>query len=180
MVGELRFPGKDSLEEGLDVRTLDLSPPEMAALELLRRPDVMGHLAEWRAGESLGARTRAIVGSSSAVAVVTVPRAEPAWYVRGGAAVERLWLTAELHGLAVQPVSPVFLYAVDDRDFVRLGGERHVDALVGLSERFHQFWDLDDSEQVALVLRLGHAPPPSVRSARLPLSDLLSRELEMA
>jgi hypothetical protein len=180
MVGELRFPGKDSLDEGLDVRTLELSPPEMAALELLRRPDVMGHLAEWRAGESLGARTRAIVGSSSAVAVVTVPRAEPAWYVRGGAAVERLWLTAELHGLAVQPVSPVFLYAVDDRDFVRLGGERHVDALVGLSQRFNAFWDLDDSEQVALVLRLSHAPPPSVRSARLPLSDLLSRELEMA
>jgi hypothetical protein len=121
-----------------------------------------------------------VVGSSSAVAVVTVPRADPAWYVRGGAAVERLWLTAELHGLAVQPVSPVFLYAVDDRDYVRLGGERHVDALFDLSRRFHQFWDLDDGEQVALVLRLSHAPPPSVRSARLPLSDLLSRELEMA
>ena len=43
MVGELRFPGRDSLSEGLDVRTLELSPPEVAALELLRRPDVMEH-----------------------------------------------------------------------------------------------------------------------------------------
>ena len=111
MVGELRFPGRDSLSEGLDVRTLELSPPEMAALELLRRPDVMEHLADWRAGEMLGARTRAAAASSSALAVVSVPRSDPAWYVRGGAAVERLWLTAELHGLAVQPVSPVFLYA---------------------------------------------------------------------
>src|SRR6202042_1700008 len=81
MVGELRFPGRDSLEEGLDVRSLELSPPETAALELLRRPDVMSHRADWRTGQLLGARTRATVGSSSAVAVVTVPRADAAWYV---------------------------------------------------------------------------------------------------
>jgi hypothetical protein len=180
MVGELRFPGRDSLLEGLDVRSLELSPPEIAALELLRRPDVMAHLADWRAGQALGARTRAVVGSSSALVVVTVPRMDPAWYVRGGAAVERLWLTAELHGLAVQPVSPVFLYAIDDKDFLRLGGERHVEEVFGLSERFHQFWDLDDGEQATLVLRLSHAPAPSVRSARLPLRELLSREFEMA
>jgi nitroreductase len=180
MVGELRFPGQDSLDEGLDVRTLELSPPEMAALELLRRPDVMEHLAEWRAGQGLGARTRAIVSSSSALAVVTMPRSDPAWYVRGGAAVERMWLTAEQHGLAVQPVSPVFLYAVDEKDFLRLGGERHVDTLFDLSQRFNELWDLDDGEHVALVLRLSHAPPPSIRSARLPLSELLSREFEMA
>jgi nitroreductase len=180
MVGELRFPGRDSLEEGLDVRSLELSPAELAVLDLLRRPEVMGHLAEWRAGQGLGARTRATVASSSAIAVVTVPRSDPAWYVRGGAAVERLWLTAELQGLAVQPVSPVFLYATEERDFLHLGGERHVDTLVSLSERFNQFWELDPGEQVALVLRLSHAPPPTVRSARLPLSDLLSRELEMA
>jgi len=180
MVGELRIPGQHSLDEGLDVRTLELSPPEMAVLELLRRPDVMEHLAEWRAGQGLGARTRAMVGSSSALAVVTVPRSDPAWYVRGGAAVERLWLTAELHGLAVQPVSPVFLYAVDETDFMGLGGERHVDTLFGLSQQFNEFWDLEDGEHAVLLLRLSHAPPPSTRSARLPLSELLSREFEMA
>jgi len=180
MVGELRWPGQDSLEEGLDVRTLELSPPEMAALELMRRSDVMGHLADWRAGQALGGRTFATVGSSSALAVVTVPRSEPIWYVRGGAAVERFWLTAELHGLAVQPVSPVFLYAVDEKDFLHLGGERHIDALFALSERFNDLWDLGDGERVALLFRITHAPPPAVRSSRLPLSLLLSRDRDIA
>ena len=120
--GSCAFPGVDTLEEGLDVRSLELSPPELAALDLLRRDDVVSHLGEWRAGQGLGARTRIAVGSSSALAVVTVPRPEPAWYVRGGSAVERLWLTAELHGLAVQPVSPVFLYAADEKDFLSPGG----------------------------------------------------------
>src|SRR5450755_314736 len=176
MIGELRWPGRDSLEEGLDVRTLELSPPEMAALEIMRRADVMERLADWRAGQALGGRTFATVGSSSALAVITVPRTDAIWYVRGGAAVERFWLTAELHGLAVQPVSPVFLYAVDEKDYLELGGERHVDALFGLSKRFNELWDLDDGERVALLFRITHAAPPSVHSAWLPLTHLLSRE----
>jgi len=178
MVGELRWPGRDALEEGLDVRTLELSQFELAALELLRRPDVMGHLADWRAGSGLGARTRATLGSSSALAVVTVPRTDPTSYVRAGAAVERFWLTAELNGLAVQPVSPVFLYAVNDVDVLQLGGERHLDAIFDLSQRFNKLWDLGDEERVALLLRVTHAPPPGVRSARLPLAHLLSRDAE--
>jgi molybdopterin/thiamine biosynthesis adenylyltransferase/nitroreductase len=180
MFGELRWPGKDDLEEGLDVRTLELSPPELAALELLRRPDVVGHLTDWRAGQALGLRTLATVGSSSALAVVTVPRADPTWYVRGGTAVERLWLTAEFHGLSVHPVSPLFLYAINERDILDLSGERHFDAVYGLSRRFRELWDLDEGERVALLLRLTQAPPPAIRSARLPLADLLSRDLHLA
>jgi hypothetical protein len=180
MFGELRWPGPDNLDEGLDIRTLELSPPELAAMDLIRRPDVMGHLADWRAGQLLGARTKISVGLSSALALVTVPSADPSWYVRGGAAVERFWLTAELHGLAVQPVSPVFIYAVDDDDLLQLGGERHLDALYGLSGRFNELWNLEEGERMALLLRVSHAPAPAVRSARLPLAHLLSRERDIA
>ena len=180
MVGELRWPGKDALEEGLDVRTLELSAPETAALDILRRPDVMGHLADWRAGGGLGARTRATLATSSALALVTVPRAEPPWYVRGGTAVERFWMTAELHGLAVQPVSPLFIYAVDEDDLLHLGGARHLDTLFGLSQRFRGAWRLGEDDHVALLLRLAQASPPAVRSARLPLDHLLSREPDSA
>ena len=177
MFAEMRWPGKDSLEEGIDVRTLELSAPEVAAIEVMRRPDVMAHLADWRAGQALGGRALATVGSSSALAVITVPRTDPVWYVRGGAAAERFWLSAELHGLAVQPVSPVFLYASGEKDFASLGGERHLDAFFNLARNFSELWDLDDAEHVALLFRITHAPPPMVHSARLPLAHLLSREL---
>jgi molybdopterin/thiamine biosynthesis adenylyltransferase/nitroreductase len=177
MLGELRWPSGDSIEEGMDVRTLELDSAGMAVLGLLGRSDVMGHLAEWRAGRALGARTRVMVGSSSALALITVPRADPVWYVRGGAAVERFWLSAELHGLAVQPVSPVFLFAVNERDLLELGGERHLDEMYGLSQRFHGLWDLDEGETMVMVLRVLHAAAPSVRSSRLPLAHVLSRDL---
>jgi hypothetical protein len=44
----------------------------------LGRADVMSHLSDWRAGKALGARTRVMVGSSSAFALITVPRCRAA------------------------------------------------------------------------------------------------------
>ena len=173
MMGELRWPGRDSLEEGLDVRTLEMGPAEFAAIELLGRPDVMGHLEEWRAGDALGARTRAAVRASSALAAITIPRADPTWYVRGGEAVERFWLATERLGLAVQPVSPLFVFAKGEEDLVQLAGERHLDEIFKLSERFDGLLELDDGEAVALLLRVFDAPRPSSRSIRLPLERVL-------
>lgn len=178
MLSEIKWPGRDSLEEGLDVRTLEMDPGGYAALELLSRPDVMEHLSDWRAGSALGLRMQASIMTSSALAIITVPRADPMWYLRGGAAMERFWLSAEMHGLAVQPASPVFLYAVDESDMRELAGERYLDEMFALSERFNDFWGLTDGETAIMVFRVFQAPPPSVHSVRLPLSHVLSRETE--
>ncbi len=175
MLAELRWPGRDSLEEGMDVRTLEMDPGSLGALELLGRPDVMEHLSEWRAGQNLGLRTQVMISSSSGLAVITVPKSDPTWYVRGGAAIERFWLSAELQGLAVQPVSPLFLYATNEEDLISLGGERHLDEMYRLSRRFSEAWDLEDGETMAMVMRVFHAAPPTVHSIRRPLNHVLSR-----
>ena len=178
MLHEIRWPGRDALEDGLDVRSLEMDAASSTILDLLGRPDVMGHLADWRGGQALGLKTKFAVSSSSALAVITVPRPDPIWYLRGGAAMERFWLTAEMRGLSIQPVVPLFMYATDDEDLVRLGGERHLDELHNLSEKFHDMWDLDEGEVAAMVVRVFHAGPPTVRSVRLPLSQVLSREFD--
>jgi hypothetical protein len=121
-----------------------------------------------------------MVSSSSALAVITVPRDDPSWYVRGGSAIERFWLSAELYGLAIQPVSPLFLYATDESDLVKLAGERHLDEMFQLSQRFNEAWDLGDGETMTMVMRVIHAPPPSVHSIRRPLSHVLIRDLDSA
>jgi molybdopterin/thiamine biosynthesis adenylyltransferase len=175
MVGELRWPGIDSLERGIDVRTLELAPADQATLAVARRPEVMAHLADWGAGAALGAHARTAVTTASALAVVTVDGAEPSDFVTGGAAVERMWLAAQRAGVAVHPVSPVFIYAVDEADFETLGGERHAAALRDLAGRFAELVGLGAEEHLALVLRLCRAPAPSARSLRAPLDDVLRR-----
>jgi hypothetical protein len=81
-----------------------------------------------------------------------------------------------MHGLAVQPVSPLFLYATSEADLVGLGGERHLDEMYELSQRFAKSWDLEEGETMTMVMRVIHAPPPSVHSIRRPLADVLTYE----
>ena len=84
-------------------------------------------------------------------------------------------MTAQRAELGVQPVSPVFVFAVQDTDFDTLGGERWGDELRSLSERFRRTLGLVPTDAIALVLRLSHVPPASVRSQRLPLDEVLTR-----
>ena len=173
MMGELRWPDRDSLEMGLDVRTLELDGSDLAKLHVARRGDVMECLAAWGGGAALGEVTRDRVGSSSAVAVVTVPDGDPVSYVHGGSAVERLWITAEEHGLSVQPVSPVFLFALDREERRSLVPSHLTTELEELNAAFRELTAISGDERFVLVLRLSHASAPTARSRRLPLASVL-------
>ncbi|HEY5120275.1 MAG TPA: nitroreductase family protein, partial [Acidimicrobiales bacterium] len=176
MLEELRWPGHDQLDEGLDVRTLELGAGGLAVIDLLSRKDVMGHLAEWRVGQALGLPTKLAVESSSALAAIVVPRADPTWYVRAGSALECFWLNAEHLGLAVHPMVPLTLYATNEIDLLEIGGNRYLDEMVRLADRLREYWELADGETAVMVMRVFHSPPPSVRSSRLALDEVFSRD----
>jgi hypothetical protein len=135
---------------------------------------VLKQLADWDAGSALGDNTRAQIGSCSALAVVTTQGDRPEDFVRCGGAVARTWLAAEAAGLAVHPVSPLFIYAHGEPHLSELVGPGHGAHLGDLAGRFRTVFGLEGTEQLGLVLRLSHAGPPSVRSQRLPLDSVLT------
>ena len=145
--------------------SLELDPGDLAVLDILRRPDVMIHLAQWNAGTALGEDTRRRVLASSAVAVISVTGAALTDYARGGSAAEAVWITAQQRGLAVQPISPVFLYACDVEDFGELS-RSFADELAELQREFRQLFGIPADASAALVLRLAFGEPASVRSRR--------------
>ena len=168
MFAEVVWPGTSS-EVGIAAEALGLDAADLAKLTIARRPEVMALLAGWDAGAALGEDTRDRVASSSALAVVTVDGTAPADYVRGGSAVEAVWVAAQEQGLAVHPVSPVFLYAVDAPDLATLSPP-FADELGRLRAAFRTAVGLDDEEAVALVLRLSHTEAVPTRSARRPVA----------
>lgn len=172
---ELRWPGRDPLETGIDVRTLELDPADLAKLAMVRRADVMAQLSAWDAGHALGAPTRGRVRTSSGLAAVTVSGDDRAAYVRGGSAAERVWIEAQRAGLSVQPVSPVFIYAVADADYAALVGAGRAASLRSLDERLRRLVGLAADARLVLLLRLSHAPAASLLSGRRPLDQVLSR-----
>jgi molybdopterin/thiamine biosynthesis adenylyltransferase/nitroreductase len=167
MIDELRWPGSDDPRRGLDVTTLELDASDLAKLEVARRGDVMAKLADWNVGRALGEPTRDRVLASSAVAVVTAPDRTPAGWIQAGQAVEAFWIAAEAAGLAVQPISPVFLFADTDAQFRELSA-RWAGDLATLAAGFRAVAGVGDAP-LALVLRLGDCPPPSAVSRRAPV-----------
>jgi molybdopterin/thiamine biosynthesis adenylyltransferase len=169
MIAELRWPGDQPADTGIDVHSLELDPGGLAVLEILRRPDVMALLARWNAGRALGDDVHDRVRAASAVGVVTVRGHELVDFARGGSAVQAVWVLARAHGLAVHPVSPVFLHAVHRDELAELSPV-FAGALESLQTDFRRLARTDPDEFQVLILRLAHARPGSIRSRRRPLA----------
>ncbi len=165
MIDELRWPGDRSPDTGIEVRSLELDDADVVLLDILRRGDVMAHLATWDAGSVLGDDSRSKITAAAGVAIVTVTGHTLTDYARAGAAVESVWICAQQHGLAVQPVSPAFLYGADENDFAELS-PRFAKPLADLQYTFRTLVSANPAESLALVLRLFRAPRPSVISRR--------------
>lgn len=165
MVSELRWPGDAEPDTGIDVRSLELDAGELAMLDILRRTDVMTHLAQWNAGSALSEDTRDRISASSALATITVPGCALRDYARGGAAAELVWIIAQQRGLSVQPVSPVFLYARNRTEFDELSPQ-FVDELIRLQRDFRALAGIPSEHSAALILRFTAGPPASVPSRR--------------
>jgi molybdopterin/thiamine biosynthesis adenylyltransferase len=165
MIAELRWPGEEPVDSGIDVRSLELDPGGLAVLEILRRPDVMALLAQWNAGEALGDDVYERVRATSAVGVITVQGHELTDFARGGSAVEAVWIAAQQHGLAVHPVSPVFLHAVH-RDELSELSPSFATTLGRLQSAFRELAGTQSDESHVLILRFAHADPGSIRSRR--------------
>jgi hypothetical protein len=180
MFSELRFPGDPSLDSGIDVQSLQLDPADLVKLDVLRRPEVMSHLARWQAGAALGEGTRHHVNSSAGLGIVSVSGHYLTDYARGGSAVEALWIIAQQLGLAVQPVSPVFLYAHNTTDLERLS-PHFKDSLGALQAEFRTLARTKGAESQVLVLRFADASPTSVRSRRrsLEADHLLASQVNL-
>lgn len=165
MVSELRWPTDPDPDTGIDVRSLELDASDLALMDIVRRPDVMACLAEWNAGTALGDGMREEVLGSSALAVLTVAGGRLRDYVRGGSAVEAVWIVAQREGLAVRPLSPVFLHARNAADLHELSAD-FAGELERLQDDFVRLTATDPDESIVLVLRLTTAPPASVSSRR--------------
>jgi hypothetical protein len=165
MIAELRWPGDPSPDTGIEIASLEMDPGDLAVVDILRRPDVMANLARWNAGSALGEDTHKRIAASSAMAVISVTGDSLTDYARGGCAVEAAWITAQQQGLAVAPISPIFLYARGLTDLAEVS-RAFSDELSQLQDEFHQLAGIASGDAAVLMLRLADCEPASVRSRR--------------
>jgi hypothetical protein len=180
LVAELRWTEEISRAtgDGLDVTSLGLPAGGVELLRLLARPGVSSFLARHDLGSRLDELQRKTLSATSALAVVAVNGDTPLDSLRGGRAVQRVWLEATAHLVAVQPVTPLTLGGLlKDPGSCLSSADRH--RLDDASRGLGAF--LGDRDEVpVLVLRLhrGSSVTPT-RSRRRAVHDVLTTTEEM-
>ncbi|MFX0581282.1 Rv1355c family protein [Nocardia nepalensis] len=159
---------------GLDIATAELTDAERAALRLLSQWRVAQCLAEIGGGRALEDLSRDAVASAAAVGLLTVPGVSRESYLRGGRAMQRMWLTATAEGIAVQPMTALpYLFARLERGGGNGLSRREQTELRDLRDRYRQLFETDPDHAEVLLFRLAHAGPPTARSLRRPLAEVL-------
>jgi hypothetical protein len=176
-VREVRWTPRDVLltRDGLDVATLEMSPADRAILDVLTSWPVMERLSRLGGGGALIDRTCKATAAAAAIGRLRIAETGPRGYFLGGRALQRVWLEATARALALQPHIPVFFYYGD----LETGGDsgftaEEVRTLQTLRARYHEFLaPVAQGHTEIFLFRLSHAGPPTARSLRRPVDDIL-------
>lgn len=156
---------KEEVTQGQSLGSLELSAAERLTLDSLRhatsnRPPVAGTF------QKLGARARRLVESASGICVVAALGTDPAADVAAGRSMQRAWLALTRRGLVAQPMMAIpALEAALERMADRDRATAAVASLLGA------FPSVDKGARIAVLMRVGWAPPPTSIVRRLPLEE---------
>ncbi len=158
--------------DGVDLRTLDLNVSDTTGMQVAADPAAIGLVRAWKAGTGFDKLSKKLISSAAGIAMITVPELNMGNALTAGVAVQRLWLDATLHDLAVHPISaPIFMgvhHLFDTHG--TLGAAENV-RLAEILKELSEVFDLRNDKPFFMV-RLDHAPPPTVRSLRKPLASV--------
>lgn len=173
---EIVWPSEsgEPIVEGIDVNTLELSESDKTGLIVASKPEVINLLNRWGGGTAFEKISKSAVASSSAIAMVTMPEYSDKNFIKGGEALQRAWITANLNGIAVQPISGMLF--IFDRLNKTKGEDmpaKMVAELEELQKALYHIFDGIDERCPIFIFRLSNAGQASVRSLKKPLEEIL-------
>jgi hypothetical protein len=164
-------------DEGLPPGTLEVESPLRSMFHALRKWPFQRAVNAIGAAHMLGVRAAWLPAwTAPHLALLSVPRGAGD-LIRAGRAFQRFWLSATLHGIALQPLAACIAIGCQAPD--EMGLPASISSLI--REALEEF---SGGGKAVMVARLGYADPPSVRTSRPSaatyLMDSISRNAHRA
>lgn len=175
LMREMRWTPEHVLatRDGLDLAALELPPMDAAGMRVSARWDVMERVADLGGGRALESQTHRLFAETSAVVLILASSDDRAGFFDAGRATQRLWLEATRQNLAVQPMTtlPYVFRLLRDGGATALS-PRAAQGYRDLVDAWKSRLSLSAEDAPAMLLRVGHAPPPTALSLRRELDDV--------
>lgn len=160
--------------DGLDIKTLDLAPPDRMMFPLLKNWSLVKVLAAFGVPRIIAANARKQAMSAGALGAIVIPDNSDLSYVNAGRIMERIWLEATLLGLSFQLMTGItfLMQRIVDGETEHLSTDQ---AKLVLDSRLKLKSFVGKGEGVvAVMFRVGRSGPPSARSLRIPPERLVN------
>lgn len=162
-------------QDGIRVEAMAVTPMDLAAFQLLRSTDVAKVLRDTNGGRLLMMSSVQALASSAAVGLLTIPGQTPTALVRGGQAMQQLWLTASALGVAVHPINTLIdMFARVERYAGAGFDKREIQRFLEMRERFTRVFTVALADVEILLFRLSYADPAPLRTLRRPVDAVFS------
>ena len=162
LFGAVRFDvgWRSQADEGLPPGALEIEPAFKPLFGALRRWGVQRAVNAMGGAQMLGWRAAWLPARTAPhLALLSVPRTDAPDFIAAGRALQRFWLAAASHSIAVQPLAASIALAAQSSE------ESLVPRAVAAPIRQH----LDALAQgrcAAMIIRLGYAAEPTLRAGR--------------
>ena len=170
---EIRWtPEENELRrDGLDIKTLDFSASEIAGIKIAQQKEVMDLIRDWKGGNAFKKITKKSIDSASAIGVLSVEGEQLSDFFKGGQLLERLWILANIKGLAFQPMtSSLYVYLrLLKGNGVGISDEG-VAVLQDLQTEFEKLFNIKRGRAYIMIFRLSITNKEVTRSLRRPLT----------
>ncbi len=159
--------------DGIAIEELDLRPLDQAGLAICRHWDALQWVRRCGGGSGLETLSNKAIDGASAIALITMPGTRRIDYFNGGRAVQRAWLMATSHQVALQPMTALpYLFARlaegNDSSF----DAETADALAHLRQRYTRLFQLPDTVGEIMLCRLAVVAASKRRPRRRPVADV--------
>lgn len=172
----IRWNAREAEEtrDGLDMRTLELKPMDAIGFRLLKSWPLVNALNKVGLSRKVAGQAHSLCQASGAYVAVAIPGMQNKDLLRGGRALQRVWLEVTRQGLQAHPtaglaflIQKVAAGAVSD-----LSGD-HVRVIREVESQLRKMFDWPNG-QFAMILRVGNGQPPSVRSLRMSVNEVVA------
>ncbi|MGD9330264.1 MAG: ThiF family adenylyltransferase [Desulfobacterales bacterium] len=172
-MGMIRFTEDEALRErdGFPLKNLEAGWGGEAFLRMTRKWSTMTVLNRLGISRMVALISYRGIRQASLVGLLKCPDTRPETFIKGGRALERLWLTATRKGLAFQPMTAITLFWMRWR-MNQLGalGSKQEQMLQSLWETYHRIFDVSPGspEGHVMLFRIGVGNPVARRTFRKP------------
>lgn len=173
---EMRWTPEHAMQsrDGIDIRTLGISGPLMAALSIMKDAEVSAVLNKINGGRALVDAAVRTVSTASMLGVITLPVYDKRHFFAGGISAERMWLRATQLGFAVHPlISPFYLFPRITKGHGEGLDENEIEKLSALRKQFSKVVPLNDEAAEVFIFKLATAPAPAIKTLRLPTEETM-------